>query len=306
MKTLIPPPLRPGDRVGVVAPAGPVRRPYLERGIRVLEDRGFEVVRGRHLLERQAYLAGTDRDRAEDLNRMMADPGLRAVWFARGGYGCHRIVEALDFRPLRRSPKILVGYSDASVVQAAAWNAVRLVTFQGPMVAELGDPRVYDAGSLWRALGGEALVFRLRRPSILRPGRAEGPIVGGCLSVLAALAGTRYMPRTEGAILFWEEVNEEPFRIDRMLAHLRLAGVLRGLRGMIVGRLIGCRAKRRGQQVPLETILESHLAGTSYPVVVNFPAGHVAGKKTLPLGREARLDTGDLRLALPQAGRATS
>jgi muramoyltetrapeptide carboxypeptidase len=302
MRALLPPPLRPGDRIGVVAPAGPVRRHAVAAGSAVLRGRGFEVVTGAHLFDRRAYLAGTDRDRAADLNRMLADASIRAVWFARGGYGSHRIVEQIDFDPLRRHPKTLIGYSDITVLQAAAWRRLGLASLQGPMVAQLGERRGYDARSLWRALSGDALEYTLPARTILRKGRAaRGPIVGGCLSPLVGLLGTPFMPPTAGSILFWEEVNEEPFRIDRMLAQLRLAGVLRNLAGMIVGRLVGCRARRPGQQVPLAAILETHLQGTRYPVVVDFPAGHCPGKRTLPLGREAVLDTAARRLGFASA-----
>jgi muramoyltetrapeptide carboxypeptidase len=297
MRALIPPPLRPGDRVGVVAPAGPVRRRAIARGLAVLRERGFVVVPGAHLFDRRAYLAGTDRDRAADLNRMLADESIRAVWFARGGYGSHRIVEEIEFGPLRRRAKWLIGYSDVTVLQAAAWRRLGLASLQGPMVTQLGERGAYDTRSLWRALSGDALEYSLPARAVLRSGRAaRAPIVGGCLSPLVALLGTPYMPPTAGTILFWEEVNEEPFRIDRMLAQLRLAGVLRKLAGMIVGRLVGCRARRPGHQVALARILSTHLEGTRYPVVIDFPAGHCAGKKTLPLGREAVLDTASRRL----------
>jgi muramoyltetrapeptide carboxypeptidase len=290
MKTLNPPILRAGDRIGVAAPAGPPRRRALDAGIAVLESRGFEVVRGMHLLDRQAYLAGTDADRLADLNRMLRDPGMRAVWFARGGYGLHRIIRGVDFAALRRAPKALIGYSDVTVVQAAAWRRLGLGSFQGPMVAELADPGAYHAGSLWRALAGGRVRVRFGRSSVVRPGRASGPL-GGCLALLAALVGTRYEPPLDGAILFWEEVNEEPFRIDRMLAHLKLAGRLDRLAGMVVGTLNGCRARRRANAMPLAAILATHLAGTDYPVVTGIPAGHGPGKITLPIGFPARLDT---------------
>jgi len=291
MKTLSPPILRPGDRIGVVAPAGPPRRRALEAGIAVLEKRGFEVVRGRHLFDRQGYLAGTDADRLADLNGMLRDPRARAVWFARGGYGLHRIIRGVDFAALRRAPKALIGYSDLTVLQAAAWRRLGLGGFQGPMVAELADPRAYHPGSLWRALAGERIRVRFGRSSVVRPGRAAGPLVGGCLSLLTALVGTPYEPPLDGAILFWEEVNEEPFRIDRMLAHLKLAGRLDRLAGMVVGSLPGCRPRRRANAMPLAAILATHLAGTDYPVVTGIPAGHGPGKITLPVGFPARIDT---------------
>ena len=291
MKFIAPPFLRRGDRIGVAAPAGPTDRARLETGIELLERRGFRVERGRHLGDRIAYLAGSDADRLDDLNQMLRDPGLAAVWFARGGYGLQRIVAGIDLTALRRAPKALIGYSDVTVVQAAAWRRLRLGSFQAPMVQELGDRRAYDSAALWRTLGGSPLRLRFPAGSIVRAGRARGPLVGGCLSLLVSLIGTPWEPPLDGAILFWEEVNEAPFRIDRMLAHLRLSGRLRKLAGMVVGRLVGYRARLAGDHLPLRALLETHLAGTDYPVVIDLPAGHAPGKKTLPMGFPARLDT---------------
>ncbi|HKQ98942.1 MAG TPA: LD-carboxypeptidase, partial [Candidatus Polarisedimenticolia bacterium] len=151
--------------------------------------------------------------------------------------------------------------------------------------------RGYDAASLWRTLAGGPLRLRFPAGSIVRAGRARGPLVGGCLSLLVTLVGTPYEPPLDGAILYWEEVNEPPFRIDRMLAHLRLSGRLDRLAGMVVGRLVGYRARRAGDFLALREILATHLAGTRYPVVIDLPAGHGPGKVTLPMGATARLDT---------------
>ena len=301
MKVRMPPSIRPGDRIGVVAPAGPVDPTALAQGLEWLEHAGFQVVQGRHLLERRAYLAGADAGRAADLTRMLGDPAIQAVWCARGGYGSHRIVSRIDWRALHRRPKAIVGYSDATVLQSAAWMKAGVSSFYGPTVAELGSSRAFDAGVLMRALAGDDLRFDLPSSTVLRQGTGEGRLVGGCLAILVSLLGTPYELDTDGAILFWEDVNEEPFRIDRMLAQLRLAGKLKRLRGMVVGRLTGCRALRRGYNVPIEKILGDHLAGTNYPVVTRFPAGHVALKATLPLGRRARLDTRGLRLTFAAA-----
>jgi muramoyltetrapeptide carboxypeptidase len=281
-----------------VAPGGPPRRAALLRGIAWLERRKFVVERGAHLLDRRGYLAGDDAGRADDLNRALADPGLKAVWFARGGYGSQRILPRIDFSHLRTHPKALIGYSDVTVLQAAAWRFAGLSTLHGPMVAELADPKAYDAASLGRALSGAPLEFALPARAVLRAGRGEGPIVGGCLSLLVGLVGTPFDLETRGSILFWEDVNEEPYRIDRMLAHLRLAGRLHGLQGMVIGRLPGCRSRRRENDIPLAEILRTHLEGTDYPVVVDFPAGHARRKVTLPLGRAARLDTFARRLMI--------
>jgi muramoyltetrapeptide carboxypeptidase len=295
VKLLLPPALRPGDRIGIVAPAGPVNRDRLEAGLNYLAGRGFETVLGEHLHDRLGYLAGRDEDRLADLNRMLADPKLSAVWFARGGYGSARIVEGVELKILRRRPKALIGYSDMTVVHAAAYRRIALATFHGPHVSDLGDPASFDETTLWSALsgGGGELRYPISGSTILRPGAGDGPLIGGCLSLLVSLTGTPHEASMDGAILFWEEIGEEPYRIDRMLAHLRLSGRLGKLRGMIVGSTIGCEAKNQANGLALSEILKTHLAGTAYPVVLGFPAGHAPGAMTIPLGRRARLDTAD-------------
>lgn len=301
MKPLLPAALRPGDRIGIAAPGGPIREADLDRGMAYLAERGYSPVAAPHLRSRHGYLAGTDHERLRDLNGFLADRDLQAVWFARGGYGSARLVADLDLSPLRKRPKALIGYSDVTVLQAAALRALGLVTFHGPLVSELGDTAAFSEASLWRALssGPGPLDYDLDPGSVLRAGRGEGPLVGGCLSLLVSLVGTPHEPPTDGAILFWEDVNEEPYRIDRMLGHLRLAGRLARLRGMLIGRLVGCRAREPGNDLPLAEILEAHLKGTDYPVVMDVEAGHCPGKLTLPLGRLARLDTAGARLSIP-------
>lgn len=289
----LPPPLRPGDRIGIVAPAGPVRRDRLERGMDYLRRRGFELLPGDHLFERHGYLAGGDAGRLRDLNACLSDPTIQAVWLARGGYGCARIVEDVDFSPLAQRPKALVGYSDATVLHAAAFLEQRLVTYYGPNVSDLGDPEAFDEQSLWRALGDEqrgASDEPLAGTTVVRPGRGEGVLLGGCLSLLSSLAGTPLQLPKAGAILFWEEVGEEPYRIDRMLGQLRQAGALAGLRGMIIGEPVSCGAKEPGNELPLIEILDRHLGKARIPVLFGAKAGHGPHKITLPLGRRALLD----------------
>ncbi|MGH9796546.1 MAG: S66 peptidase family protein [Candidatus Polarisedimenticolia bacterium] len=295
-----PAPLRPGDRIGVAAPGGPVRTERLEAGLAYLERRGYRPVEGRHLRERHGYLAGPDRDRRADLQGMISDPSIAAIWFARGGYGTGRILEAIDLSPLRRRPKTIVGYSDSTMLQAAADRTIGLPSFYGPIVAELGEPDSFDEESLWSALvePDRALTFALPRDGVVRAGRGEGRVVGGCLSLLAALAGSRWLPRTRGAILFWEEVNEQPFRIDRMLMTLRHAGALEGIAGMVVGSLTGCEPKDPDAALTIREILETHLRGARVPVLTGLQAGHCRGKVTLPLGRRAVLTSRPPRLLI--------
>jgi muramoyltetrapeptide carboxypeptidase len=292
--------LRPGDRIGVVAPAGPAPRAELERGIAFLEQRGDAVARGAHLLGRRAYLSGSDEERAADLNAAIRDPSVRLVWCARGGYGTPRLLDRVDVRALRRDPKPLLGYSDATALQQV-WHRAGAPILYGPHVVELADRGAYDAPSLWSALAGRRIDVPIRRRQVLRPGRAQGTLVGGCLSLLVGLAGTPYEPPLDGAILFWEDVNEQPFRIDRMLTHLRNAGWLRRIAGMVVGRLHGGVARDRRLHRSIGDILADRLDGTRYPVAFDLPAGHTSRKWTLPLGRRARLDTGTGRLRIDPA-----
>jgi muramoyltetrapeptide carboxypeptidase len=294
MKPLLPPPLPPGGRLGVVAPAGPIRPAALAEGLAYLRSKGYRVVEGRHLRSRHGFLAGTDEQRAADLNRAMADPGLDAVVFARGGYGSGRILEQLDFSPLLRRPKLFLGYSDVTAFYAALMRATGIPGFYGPMVLNFNNAgREFRERSLWSVLrrtrGWNR--FPLSRRHVLREGKARGRLVGGCLSLLVSLIGTPFDMDTRGRILFWEEVDEEPYKVDRMLNHLRMAGKFADLRGMVVGKLERCVPRGATRGLPLPKMLLHHLRGTRFPVVLGFPAGHSPGKVTLPLGLPALLDT---------------
>ena len=295
MRPVLPPPLSPGGSVGVVAASGPIHPAVLKSGLAYLRERGYRVVEGTHLRRRHGYLAGTDAERSADLNRAMADPSLDAIIFARGGYGCGRILEDLDFSPLRTRPKLFLGYSDLTAFYAALQRATGIAGFYGPMALNFNRPgKDFREESLWSVLERRPgwNRFRISRRGALREGRAEGKLVGGCLSLLVSLLGTKFDLDTRGAILFWEEVDEEPYRIDRMLNHLRMAGKFRELRGMVVGRLEGCEARGKTPGLPLQEILSDHLRETRFPVQLDFPAGHAPGKMTVPLGLPARLDTG--------------
>jgi muramoyltetrapeptide carboxypeptidase len=285
----------------VVAPAGPIRPALLRTGLAYLSRRGYRIVPGRHLRARHGYLAGTDAQRAADLNRAMADPSLDAVVFARGGYGCARIVERLDFSPLRKKPKLFLGYSDLTAFYAALDRATGIPGFYGPMVLNFNAAgREFREPSLWSVMERRPgwNRFPLSARGVVRPGTAEGKLVGGCLSVLVSLVGTPYDVDTRGKILFWEEVDELPYRIDRMLNHLRMAGKFAGLRGMVVGRLHRCPPTRGMPALTLREMLRDHLRGTRFPVVIDFPAGHAPGKVTLPLGLPARLSTSERALRI--------
>jgi len=281
-----------GDTVGVVAPGFAVRRAPVEEGAARLRRMGFRVVFGEHLFARHGYFAGDDDARAADLRAMIVDPEVRAIWFARGGYGTARILDRIPWRTLKRRPKLFIGYSDVTALLCAAVQRTGQVSLHGPFVSELGRREAYHAPSLRRALAGEGTVLRLRAGQVLAGGKARGRLLGGNLTVLAHAQGTRYAPDLRGCVLLLEEVGEEAYRIDRALHHLEMAGAFRDLAGVLVGE---SPVPRTGRSFPpdrdLVDVLEERLAPLGVPVVYGLPAGHVAGKHTLPLGGTVRLDT---------------
>jgi muramoyltetrapeptide carboxypeptidase len=285
------PALRPGALIGVVALSGPARRSRAGRGVALLRARGYRVKLGRHVFARHGYLAGEDAQRVADLNRMLRDPEVEAVLFARGGYGMLRLLPRVDWGALRRRPRLLVGFSDATALFAAARRLAGAPSLHGPSATTLAEPARYHAPSFWAGLAGrlDRLSVPFTPAQVVRPGMAHGELAGGCLSLLASLAGPPYEPDLRGRILFWEDVNEEPFRIDRMLQQLRLAGMLRGVRGVVVGRLTNCRPK--GPSLREIDLLREFLVPLGVPVVRGVRAGHCLGARSLPLGARTTLDT---------------
>lgn len=283
--------LSEGDTVGVVSPGFGARAASLRAGVRRLEELGFQVVVGEHALDRDGYFAGTDADRAADLERMIASREVRALWFSRGGYGSARLLECIDWRRLARAPKTLIGYSDPTALFAAALDRTDCPCLYGPVVSELGDPRAYHLASLRRALRAERSVLRFSRRQVVRPGKARGRLLGGNLAVLVHLLGTPYAPDLDGAILFIEDVGEPVYRLDRMLTHLRMSGRLDGLAGVVIGSFEPTHRRSFLADRPVGQLIRETFVPLGVPVVKGIRAGHVAGKHTLALGADARLDT---------------
>jgi muramoyltetrapeptide carboxypeptidase len=280
-----------GDVVGVVAPGFAVAVRPLREGVWKLEKMGFRVALGEHVLDRDDYFAGSDDDRARDLNKMLADPEVRAVWFARGGYGSARLLERIRWRLLVKDPKPLIGYSDVTAIHAVANRRSSAPCLYGPVVTELGDASAYHAASLRDLLAGRGITIKFGRRQVLRAGLATGRLRGGNLTVLTHLAGTRFAPDLRGSILFIEDVGEPVYRLDRTLQHLRMSGALRGVAGVVVGSFKP--AARRGRLADRSVIdlLRETFLPLEVPVVVDLAAGHRPSKRTLPIGGRARLDT---------------
>ena len=288
-----------GDTVGVVAPAGAVDAGRLAAGGRALEELGLRVKDADGVTARAGYLAGDDATRLADLQGMLDDPSVRAVFCARGGYGCQRIVPSLSMDALRARPKIVMGYSDVSAL-LGLMVAQGLVAFHGPMVAaDLAQGLTTDsARRLEQVLFDPEHRWQSPIPVRVRPGRARGRLVGGCLSVVATTLGTPWEIDTRGAILFLEDVNERAYRFDRLLVHLRQAGKLDDVAGVVFGTLEGCPAY---DGVDAEAVVREHFRDAPYPVGLGLPAGHVGGpgpveNHVLPLGIEVEIDTDGSRL----------
>ncbi|MBE3576723.1 MAG: LD-carboxypeptidase [Limnochordales bacterium] len=302
----LPRPLRPGDKVAVVAPASPVDPIALERGLTLLTAWGLQPVLGEAIYLQHGYLAGPDHLRAADLNRFLADPSIAAILCARGGYGSLRILPLIDWAAARRNPKILVGFSDITALHLAFWKEAGWRTFHGPMV-EIHDPsgqmHAYNVRNLHAALFGQAFPGVIPWPDAseapdapvpltIVPGRAEGRLLGGNLEVLTRLIGTRWQPDFRGAILVLEDVDEAPYRIDRMLVQLKLAGLLDGVAGILFGHSPTCeKASNDRPSLTLIEILRELLTPLAIPVLYGFPCGHSRYRATLPLGTLARLDS---------------
>ena len=299
MRLLKPQKLRKRDVIGLVAPASPPTEPEkIDSGVRYLESIGYRVKVGTHVRDVHGYLAGTDEQRAADLNEMFRDPSVKAIFVVRGGYGLSRILHLLDYRTIRQNPKIVVGYSDLTTLQLALWRKIGLVTFSGPMVAvEMCDGMdPYTEDHFWRVLTSTSKIGPLEGPAgrparSMREGKQTGTLLGGNLSVLCTLLGTHYSPSWQQVLLVLEEIGEEPYRIDRMLMHLLHANVFSSISGLAFGQFIDCRPKDSSKtQFTVELILEQFTHDLHLPVIADLAYGHLPKKLTLPWGLRARID----------------
>jgi muramoyltetrapeptide carboxypeptidase len=297
--------LGPGARVALVAPAGPLADGALERAARRVLALGWEPLIGRHAHLRRGYLAGSDDERAADLGDALMSADNDAIWCLRGGYGTMRLLARVDFAPLRLRPRPLIGFSDNTVLHLAA-QKLGVVTFHGPHPAAPELPR-FSLDALRQVLEGSAPAGPLPSPDggggarALFPGIATGRLVGGNLSLLAATVGTPVQLDARGAILFFEEVGEPGYRVDRLLSQLLLAGLLDEVAGVAVGAISECPDLTHEDAVPAAEVVRERLRPLGVPVAYDLPFGHVPASWTLPLGVVARLDAsaGTLELLEP-------
>ncbi len=296
---VFPPALQNGDQVALISPAGPTRDAAAsEQGVRRLMRWGLTPLMGSAALQAKGYLAGDDTARLADLQAALDDPSLKAIFCMRGGYGVTRLLPKLDWRGFAKSPKPIVGYSDVTALLAAAHKVVGAVGIHGPMVATKDDLAFDAAGEALQ----KKLLFDPKPPGRLAPvggepapwtlfaGEAEGPLIGGNLSLLSALQGTPFAPDATGAIVFIEEVEEEPYRIDRMLTQLAQSGFLKQAAGVVFGDFARCNAPGGTEETNLSWVLKDRCRALGIPVATGFPFGHRGKSWSLPYGARAKLD----------------
>jgi len=297
--------LKSGDTIGIVTPASQVRREKLENGIKYLKEKGYEIILGDHVYDEHGYLAGKDDDRINDFHKMFANPEVKAIISSRGGYGTPRILDELDYELIEKNPKIYVGYSDVTALQLAIWKHTGLVTFSGPMAAvEMGtgiDP--FSEENLWPLICGTQIdgFFSKTTDSpieVLRPGKVKGTLLGGCLSLISSVIGTKHQPDFSGSILILEDIGEQPYRIDRYLSQLKSAGIFEQINGVILSKFIDCEEKEDEPTLSLDEIFLDYFGSLSIPVIKNFLYGHVPKKFTIPIGVEVELNTDSQRVQL--------
>jgi muramoyltetrapeptide carboxypeptidase len=301
-----PPLLKEGDLVALVAPSGPVPPDRAAAAVDVLSGWGLRVRMGAYALGKHTFFAGTDDERLDDLNGALRDDEVRAVLCLRGGYGMQRIVDAVDFAAVRRDPKLVMGFSDITALHLALWHEAGLATVHGPVAAQFdkgaGSPTVRAA---YKALMTSEDITVLADPAertyrVRTQGQAEGTLLGGNLAMLAATIGTPHAPDLTDAILLIEDVTEAPYRIDRMLTHLRRAGWLDQVKGIAVGQFTDCTDE--GSTTPEDVLIE-RLAGSGIPILGGLPVGHGEQHVAVGLGVPAVLDAAAGTLTVRGVGR---
>lgn len=301
---LIPPrALPPNALIAILAASGPSERDRIVAGARAIERRGHRVTLAGNIDHRwNGYLAGTDDERAEELNRFLRDPQYDAFLFARGGYGAMRILDRVDYDAIAANPRPLIGFSDVTALHQAIATRAGVATFHGPMVNL--DFNLNEGVGLspdieqwfWAMLAGDAPMTRsFDAKDVLIEGEVEGTLFGGCLSLTTALTGTPYDYWIDGGIWFWEDVDEKLYRIDRMLTHLRLSGRMQRVRGVVVGALKDC-----GNDAEMQAFLRHFFSPFGIPVITNFPLGHHGDNLLIPIGRTVRLSTPDRTLTITE------
>lgn len=290
-----PPALKPGDTIAITSPAGAVwDSAQVETFSTILKGFGFKIVLGKTLTEKFGYFAGTDELRAGELNSFFADQTIKGIFCMKGGWGCARLLDKLDYKLIEKSPKVLIGFSDITTLLIAISTKTGLVTFHGPVgnsgwnawTSDMFKSVTMDPNALpvfMNPATEEAIVT-------INSGKARGELVGGNLSVITSLMGSVYLPDWKNKILFLEDVKEEPYRIDRALTQLKLCGVLDSISGFVFGKCAKCLAEEPQKAFTFHEVILQHIKPLGIPAFYGAMIGHIENKLTVPLGIRAELD----------------
>jgi len=310
MRTVKPKALRRGDVIGICAPASPPSsEEKINKGVAYLERLGYRVELGRNLYRKRGYLAGSDAQRTEDLNELFTNKNVKAIFTVRGGYGSHRILNLLNYNLIKRNPKILVGYSDITALQLALFRKTGLISFSGPMVAvEMASGFKGKAEEhFWRCLTSTKPLPPLKgkvneRLNGRKPESVTGQLLGGNFSLVVALLGTRYFPTINNLILLLEEIDERPYRIDRMFQQMKLADLFQRMSGIVLGKFKDCVPEKGKPSLSLQQVFKDAFHDFHGPILSNIQYGHINNSLTIPLGIRVLLSARACKLEFLEAG----
>ena len=303
---LKPAALKAGDTIAICSPAGAVwDDAQVEKFKGIVESLGFKVVLGQTLKEKFGYFAGADDLRAKEINSFFADTDVKGIFCMKGGWGCARILDKLNYDVIKKNPKVIMGFSDITSLLIALNHKTGLVTFHGPVGNSGWND--FSVDYIKRVLMKKELVayaypeIDSDKPYVITPGKAKGILVGGNLTVLAGIIGSEYLPHWKNKILFLEEAKEEPYSIDRMLTQLKLAGVLNNISGFVFGKCVKCDAEEPQKAFLFKEVLEQHIKPLGIPAYYGAMIGHIENKYTIPIGIEAAIDAGKCCIKLEES-----
>ncbi len=300
MEIIKPKKLLKGDVIGIISPASASKElNKIEQGVNYLEKLGYRVKIGEHVGREHGYLAGSDDERLSDLHSMFNDKDVKAIFCVRGGYGSGRLLNKINYALIKKNPKIFVGYSDITALHLSIFKKTGLITFAGPMLTVdfAGKVNKFAEEIFWRILTSSKKIGKLHNPRnekflILNSGKSEGKILGGNLTVLTSLVGTKFFPSFRNAILLLEEIAEVPYKIDRFFNQLKLAGIFNQINGIVLGKFIDCVENDKTKiTLNLSQVIEDYFSELNVPVMYNFSHGHIKKNITIPIGLNCKINT---------------
>lgn len=300
MTYLKPKKLNKGDLIGIISPASsPNDLSLIEKGVKYLEGLGYRTTLGKNIGKYRGYLAGTDEERVNDLHQMFIDKKVKAIFCLRGGYGASRLLDKIDYKLIKNNFKIFVGYSEITSLQMAFLHKAKLITFSGPMLATDFSANIspYTEENFWRTITSSKKIGKINLQSTekilpLVKGSFSGKIVGGNLAVFTSMLGTKYMCNMKGKILLLEDIDEPPYKIDRMLNQLRLNEIFSSVKGVILGKFVNCKeTDEKKMTLSVEEVFDDYFSQLNIPTIANFPYGHVKDFVTIPFGLNVKIDS---------------